>query len=58
MKLELSVDTASEPISGSLVVPAGEPVAFVGYTALVSALERIRERDRNGQVVDAEGEPA
>jgi hypothetical protein len=40
--LHLDLDLEAEPISGRISLEDGEPLPFVGYTGLISALEAIR----------------
>ena len=44
IEVRLTIDLAQEPVSGQILSLSGaEPTSFVGYVALISALERLRE---------------
>jgi hypothetical protein len=41
-QLQLHLDLDVDPISGRIAAEDAEPIAFTGYTGLISALEAIR----------------
>lgn len=43
VSVQLNVDSAREPISGSLVYPDGRELAFAGWIELTAALEEARQ---------------
>lgn len=53
--MQLHIDPASDPISGSLVYPDGHPQPFSGWIELTAALEDARQA--GASEVIAHGEP-
>ena len=44
-RLEVWIDRASEPITGSLAQPGGEPSVFAGWVELTAAIEAVRRSE-------------
>ena len=58
--LEVWIDRASEPISGSLAQPGSEPSVFAGWVELTAAIEAVRRSealDRQGAVGESRALP-
>lgn len=53
--LKLAVDVGSDPITGSLVVGAGDPRSFCGWIELVAEIEAARYN--GGGVTPGIGQP-
>ncbi|MBV9309185.1 MAG: hypothetical protein JOZ73_00025 [Solirubrobacterales bacterium] len=44
-RLDVWIERASEPISGALAQPGGEPSVFAGWIELTAAIEAVRRGD-------------
>lgn len=43
IEVRLTIDSGQEPVSGQILgITEAEPTPFVGYVALIAALERLR----------------
>jgi hypothetical protein len=53
--VELAIEVGSDPISGSIVVGAGEPRRFRGWIELVAELEAARRGNRGAASTETLG---
>jgi hypothetical protein len=53
IELRLTIDPTKEPVTGQLALGAGgDPLAFIGYVELISALERMLPLRDTGAAVE------
>ncbi len=57
VSLRLNVDSASDPISGSLIHPDGRRQMFSGWIELTAALEEVRHPERSEVVAHSHTDP-
>ena len=55
--MELSLDCASEPISGQFAIDAGSPQPFSGWIELAAAIEAARAQAAGGDGKSPGGSP-